>query len=144
MHCPLWTKATHQGQPSKLSEKKSINPLKLSFQGKGEVFTEGEKETALYRNLSQRDWKMWSVFHPYAISLPEMYSHTVYKNITSVYWENLQTESCACVSSWGRICRTRSPNASRSEAWIAGSKSVVRIYKIHSTCSTILMLPVPF
>lgn len=44
-----------KGQPSKLSEKKSINPLKLSFQGKGEVFTEGEKETALYRNLSQRD-----------------------------------------------------------------------------------------
>ena len=40
MHCPLWTKATHQGQPSKLSEKKSVNPLKLSFQGKGEVFTE--------------------------------------------------------------------------------------------------------
>lgn len=44
-----------KGSLANFLKKKIINPLKLSFQGKGEVFTEGEKETALYRNLSQRD-----------------------------------------------------------------------------------------
>lgn len=83
MRSPLWTNATHQGQPSKLSEKKK--PTEAVFSEENEVFTEGEKETTLYKKLYHGEIEKCGVFHPHMISLPEMYNHTVYKNTIYVH-----------------------------------------------------------
>ena len=51
MRSPLWTNANHQGQPSKLSEKKK--PTEAVFSEENEVFTEGEKETTLVQSSTK-------------------------------------------------------------------------------------------